>query len=146
MAFTIFCSRCAARLYAMRAQALCESLQERLPYLRQKAAVVHDFLEAARSAAAASEAWKQAPGLGAALTAAMSIRLLHGTPCCCSALCWPNYNHSGAWTCRRSETVETGGTCAPGPPWALTSLCESSISLATCRQHCSGGLPGSGAA
>ena len=75
----------------MRAQALCESLQKKPPYLRQKAAVVHDSLEAARSAAAASEAWEQAPGLGAALTAARSLRLLHGTPCCCySALCWPD--------------------------------------------------------
>ena len=133
MAFTISCSRCAVRLYAMRAQALCESLQDRLPYLRQKAAVVHDSLEAARSAAAASEAWKQVPGLGAALTAAMSIRLLHGTPWCCSALCWPNYTHIRAWTCPRSDTVETKGACAPRPPWALTNLCERSISSAPCR-------------
>ena len=79
------------RLYAMRTQAICESLQPRLARLRQMAAAVHGCLEAARSASAASEAWKQAPGLGAALTAARSLRLLHGTPsCCCSALCWPN--------------------------------------------------------
>lgn len=78
-----------SELYTMRTQALCGDSAERLPCLREKADAVHRSLEAARDASAASEAWKHAPSLGAALTAAEVLRLLLGTPCCCCpALRW----------------------------------------------------------
>ncbi|CAK0784455.1 hypothetical protein CVIRNUC_007659 [Coccomyxa viridis] len=52
-------------------------LQEKLSRLREMDNTVHGCLEAARTALSASEAWSQAPGLGAALTAADALHCLH---------------------------------------------------------------------
>ena len=82
-------------LGVMHTQDLCGMLQEKLSCLREMDNTVHGCLEAARTALSASEAWSQAPGLGAALTAADALHRLHGMPCCrCCTLCWSLSFHS----------------------------------------------------
>lgn len=91
----------------MRAQATYKVYQSVLPFVRKNADAVHISLEAARSASAASEAWEQAPGLGAALTAAQALQVLKGGLCyCCSAQCFPNQHCSRAQTCLSSKFTE----------------------------------------